>query len=112
MKYTDDFVYECLEDTDRAPDILPDRWKKVEDEGQPDPDPQPDPGPEPEPDPEPETNSNGTAVWSEWVPWNHYNETLYQIGDRVTKDGVRYIATLGNNHYDPVSGTGWKVVIE
>lgn len=114
-------VYECLQDTDRAPDVLPGRWRKIEDGGgQPDPNPEPnpepnpdpDPDPGPEPEPEPETNSNGTAVWSEWMPWNHYNETLYQIGDRVTKEGVRYIATLGNNHYDPASGTGWAVAPE
>lgn len=59
-----------------------------------------------------EMNSNGTAVWSEWVPWDNYPETLYKTGDRVTKDTIRYISTLDSNHWDPTSGTGWTVYTE
>lgn len=57
-------------------------------------------------------NSNGTDAWSEWVPWNSHPATLYKIGDRVTLDGVRYIATLDGNHWSPTSGTGWAVAPE
>lgn len=116
MKYTDDFVYECLEDTDRDPETLPAKWRKYGSDGnpieeepiEPPVDPE-EPGPDPEPE---EQNSNGTEIWSEWVVWDSDPATLYKIGDRVTLDGVRYIATLDGNHWSPASGTGWAVAPE
>lgn len=112
MIWTDEAIYECLENTDRAPDVLPNKWRKVDAQGNPieggggggEPDPE---------DPPTEQNSNGTAVWSEWRPWTSgLNSDLYQIGDRVTLDGVRYVATLNGNHWSPASGTGWTVAPE
>lgn len=116
MKYTDDFVYECLEDTDRDPATLPAKWHKYSSDDSPieeepvEPPVNPEePGPAPEPEPE-EQNSNGTEIWSEWRPWTSgLNSDLYQIGDRVAQNGLRYIATIGNNHWEPAGGTGWQL---
>lgn len=109
MIWTDEAIYECLVDTDRAPDVLPNSWRKVDEQGN----PIEDEGGEPEPEEPPvEQNSNGTDVWSEWVVWDNNPATLYKIGDRVTLDGVRYIATLDGNHWSPASGTGWVVAPE
>lgn len=49
-----------------------------------------------------------------WKAWDGHNESLYQVGDIVwypSVDTTLYIATLGNNHWQPDSGTGWEVYI-
>ena len=47
----------------------------------------------------------------EWKPWTSgLNGDLYQIGDEVTEDGQAYRATLGNNYWQPSSGTGWVTI--
>lgn len=49
-----------------------------------------------------------------WKAWDGHNESLYQEGNIVwypTIDTTLYIATLGNNHWRPDSGTGWQVYV-
>jgi hypothetical protein len=46
-----------------------------------------------------------------WTPWTSgLNADLYQIGDEVTEEGQAYRATLGNNYWQPSSGTGWVAI--
>ncbi len=52
-----------------------------------------------------ESPSDTYPVWQEWT--SGLNEDLYQIGDRVTHNGSDWEATLGNNYWEPGSGTGW-----
>jgi hypothetical protein len=45
-----------------------------------------------------------------WKAWDGHNENLYQQGAIVWYPAANdqlYIATLGNNHWRPDSGTGW-----
>ena len=43
-----------------------------------------------------------------WTPWTSgLNEDLHQVGDQVTHNGLDWEATLGNNFWEPGSGTGW-----
>lgn len=117
MVWTDGKKYEAIANTDRGPDILPNNWKvegavtepPAEEPPTQDPPTEPPAGESPAPV---EKNSNGTDVWSEWVVWNNLNETLYQIGDRVTVSNVKYIAILGDNHWNPTSGIGWEPYTE
>lgn len=105
MVWTDEVTYECLEDTDRAPDILPARWQKVDATGNPVTEPEDPPVEEPT-----ETlNKNGTAAWSEWIAWSGNNADLYQMDDKVTYEGTRYVSTTSNNHYEPIE-YGWAAV--
>lgn len=112
MIWTDGAVYKCLVNTDRDPTVLPNSWQEVDVNGEPVEPSVEEPGNGEEPQEPVEKNSNGTDVWSEWVVWNGHPATLYKIGDRVTFDGARYIATLGSNHWSPTSGTGWAVASE
>jgi len=46
-----------------------------------------------------------------WTPWTSgLNDDLYQVGDQVTHNGGDWEATLGNNYWEPGSGTGWKAI--
>jgi hypothetical protein len=59
-------------------------------------------GAEPEPEP---------AGYPAWQPWTSgLTEDLYQIGDRVSHNGSDWEASLGNNHWEPGSGTGWTAL--
>lgn len=108
----DEKIYKCLVNTDRDPTVLPNSWQEVDVNGEPVEPVVEEPGEGEEPQEPVEKNSNGTDVWSEWVVWNSDPATLYNIGDRVTLDGARYIATLDGNHWSPTSGTGWAVAPE
>lgn len=108
----DEKIYKCLVNTDRDPTVLPNSWQEVDVNGDPVEPVVEEPGEGEEPQEPVEKNSNGTDVWSEWVVWNNHPATLYKIGDRVTLDGTRYIATLDSNHWSPTSGTGWAVAPE
>ena len=58
----------------------------------------------PEPEPEP-------VGYPAWTPWTSgLNSDLYQIGDRVSHNGSNWEATLGNNYWEPGSGTGWAAL--
>ena len=49
-----------------------------------------------------------------WKAWDGHNDSLYQEGAIVwypAIDTTLYIATLGNNHWQPDSGTGWQVYV-
>ena len=53
--------------------------------------------------------SGGTLpAWTAWT--SGLNEDLYQVGDQVTHNGSDWEATLGNNYWEPGSGTGWKAI--
>lgn len=45
--------------------------------------------------------------WPAWEPWDHVRP-LYQIEAQVTHNGQRWLATVGNNHWEP-GVYGWKV---
>ena len=45
----------------------------------------------------------------EWTPWDGHNENLYQIGDEVMYNGQHWIATVGDNHWQP-GVFGWELV--
>jgi hypothetical protein len=53
--------------------------------------------PEPEPDECPA-----------WKPWDGHNSSLYQVGDCVTHNGQEWVATTGNNHWEP-GVFGWAL---
>ena len=105
MIFTDDKTYECLSDTNFSPVDLPTAWHDVA------AGPTPDPEPEEPVDPEEPgaKNSNGTDIWSEWLAWDSYPATLYNAGDLVTHNGIRYISTQPGNHWEP-GVYGWDVV--
>jgi len=42
-----------------------------------------------------------------WQEWDGNNDNLYQIGDVVTHDDKTWIATVGNNHWEP-GVFGWE----
>lgn len=112
MMYDDGLIYLSQRNTNFTPEDVPTDWWVQYENGEFGPI---DGANEEEPvDPEipVDKNSNGTDAWSEWVPWNSHPATLYNIGDRVTLDGARYIATLNGNHWSPTSGTGWAVAPE
>ena len=44
--------------------------------------------------------------WPAWEPWDHVRP-LYQIEAQVTHNWRRWIATVGNNHWEP-GVYGWK----
>ena len=44
--------------------------------------------------------------WPAWEPWDHVRP-LYQVGAPVTHKGRRWIATVGNNHWEP-GVYGWE----
>ena len=48
--------------------------------------------------------------WPAWEPWDHVRP-LYQIEARVTHNGRRWIATVGNNHWEP-GVYGWNPVTD
>lgn len=50
----------------------------------------------------------GYAAWKPWT--SGLNGDLYQVGDRVSHGGKNWEATLGNNHWTPDSGTGWREI--
>ena len=107
MVWTDNNVYECLENTDRAPDVLPGKWQKVDREGNPiDGEPQEPQNPE-EPGEPQEMNSNGTVKWSVWKDWGGVNSNLYGQGDGVTdENGDRFVSNYGNNG-SPLTDASW-----
>jgi len=43
-----------------------------------------------------------------WQEWDGVNENLYQVGDVVMHNGQTWIATVGNNHWEP-GEYGWEV---
>jgi len=43
-----------------------------------------------------------------WQTWSGNNADLYQVGDIVTHNGQDWIATVGNNHWEP-GVYGWDV---
>jgi len=56
-----------------------------------------------------EPTSGGTLpAWTAWT--SGLNADLYQVGDQVTHNGSDWEATLGNNYWEPGSGTGWKAI--
>jgi hypothetical protein len=56
-----------------------------------------------------EPASGGTLpAWTAWT--SGLNDDLYQVGDQVTHNGLDWEATLGNNFWEPGSGTGWKAI--
>jgi len=51
------------------------------------------------------------VVLPAWTAWTSgLNADLYQVGDQVTHNGSDWEATLGNNYWEPGSGTGWKAI--
>ena len=100
MIFTDEKIYKCVMDTNFSPTDDAQAWIIDGEE--------PVIPEEPE-EPEVTYNSNGTVAGSTWVPWNSYPATLYQIGDTVTHNGILYIATTGNNYWEP-GVSGWNVV--
>ena len=100
MIFTDEKIYKCVTDTNFSPTDYAQAWIIDGEE--------PVVPEEPE-EPEVTYNSNGTVAGSTWVPWNSYPATLYQIGDTVTHNGILYIATTGNNYWEP-GVFGWNVV--
>ena len=48
--------------------------------------------------------------WPAWEPWDHVRP-LYQIEAQVTHNGRRWIATVGNNHWEP-GVYGWNPVTD
>lgn len=53
----------------------------------------------------PEPTGETYPAWEEWTSGS--NEDLYQVGDRVSHNGSNWEATLGDNYWEPGSGTGW-----
>ncbi len=51
-------------------------------------------GGEPPTSPEPDE-------WQTWKPWDGNNANLHQVGSKVTHNGQRWIANVGNNHWEP-----------
>ena len=100
MIFTDEKIYKCVMDTNFSPTDYAQAWIIDGEE--------PVVPEEPE-EPEVTYNSNGTVAGSTWVAWNNYPATLYQIGDTVTHNGILYIATTGNNYWEP-GVFGWNVV--
>lgn len=45
--------------------------------------------------------------WPEWKPWDGNNASLYQIGDKVSHKGSKWISTSPNNHWEP-GVYGWE----
>ena len=100
MVWTDNAIYKALADTDRAPDVLPDRWQKVDANGNPITTPPPE-----NPPPTGELNSNGTVKWSLWVDPAGDNTKLYGTGDGVTDStGQRWTSNYPNNGNSPADG--------
>ena len=100
MVFTNGKMYKCIVDTNFSPTEYAPAWV-IEGE---------EPViPEELGEPEVTYNSNGTVVGSNWVSWNGYPATLYQIGDIVIHSGTSYIATTGNNHWEP-GVFGWNIV--
>lgn len=127
MIFTDGNTYECLVNTDRGPDVLPEYWRK-DDGTDPSPaepeEPQPEeptpeePTPEDPADPSPEDpqpeppNSNGTARWSEWInPVGHESVGVYKKDDGVTYEGARYVSNYDNNGSAPTDAGWWTLVV-
>ena len=53
-------------------------------------------------------STGGGDTYPAWTAWTSgLNEDLYQVGDRVSHNGSDWEATLGNNYWEPGSGTGW-----
>ena len=100
MIFTDKKIYKCVMDTNFSPTDYAQTW--IIDGEEP-------VVPEELEEPEVTYNSNGTVVGSTWVPWNSYPATLYQVGDIVTHNSIRYSATTGNNHWEP-GVFGWNIV--
>lgn len=61
-----------------------------------------EPPPGDDPDPQGET-------YPAWVPWDSQPGSLYQIGDRVSHNGLNWEATVGNNHWEP-GVYGWQQI--
>jgi hypothetical protein len=45
-----------------------------------------------------------------WVPWDGHNETLYQVGDKVSHVGKNWESTTPNNHWEP-GVYGWVEIV-
>lgn len=102
MLFTDEKIYKCVEDTNFSPTEYAAAWHIKQADGSFAAIVTEEPVEEPPiEEPPVELNSNGTVVWSEWVVWDGYNEHLYQTGDRVTYNTIRYTATAGDNHWAP-----------
>jgi hypothetical protein len=43
-----------------------------------------------------------------WKAWDGHNASLYQVGDCVTHNGQEWLATTGNNHWEP-GVFGWAL---
>ena len=44
-----------------------------------------------------------------WQPWDGNNANLYQIGDQVSHNGKNWVATVGNNNWEP-GVFGWDEI--
>lgn len=99
MVWTDGAVYECIADTDRAPDVLPEKWLEYDEDGAP-VDVREEGVPEGT-----ELNSNGTVKWSPWVNPAGDNSKNYNTGDGVTdSENQRWTSSYGNNGNPPAEG--------
>lgn len=47
-----------------------------------------------------------------WEPWDNNNDNLYQVGDKVSHNGKYWVATTGDNHWEPdtVASTIWEEI--
>jgi len=52
--------------------------------------------------------SNG-GEYPAWQVWDGNNENLYQVGDRVTHNGLNWESTVADNHWEP-GVFGWKQI--
>lgn len=102
MIWTDGYKYKCLQDADRDPSVLPDRWQKHNMDGTPYTDTPSDTPPATE------MNSNGTIKWSEWRDWAGDASKLYSEGDGVTYEGVRKVSNFDGNGTAPTDTTWWS----
>jgi len=59
------------------------------------------------PDPDPDPDPGGYPAWEPWT--SGLVEDLYQIGDRVTHNGLNWEANTGNNHWEP-GVFGWTQI--
>jgi len=100
MIWTDNIAYECLVDTDRGPDSLPNSWRAKASAPVEPPIEEP-----PVEEPPQELNSNGTVKWALWVNPLLGTVSSYGANDGVTDEsGVRWISLYGGNGNPPSAG--------
>lgn len=51
----------------------------------------------------------GDGDYPAWQEWDGTNESLYQIGDRVTHNGLNWESTAADNHWEP-GVFGWQQI--